>query len=101
MKVCVQMTNSYVHLSSPPRILNDTVFQNDYFTLVPCVCSSDDFLKMKKRFHMYFNYPTKRKVFSFAVVTLQTIIRITKSKKIYGWNMWHIRDRKEMHAKIW
>jgi len=33
---------------------------------------------------MYFNYPTERKTFCFTVVALQTIIRMTKSKRIYG-----------------
>jgi len=33
---------------------------------------------------MYFNYPTERKTFCCAVVTLQTMIRMTKSKIIYG-----------------
>jgi hypothetical protein len=50
---------------------------------------------------MYFNYPTERKFFYFAVVTLQTILRMTESKRIYEWIMWHIRDRNEIHAKFW
>jgi hypothetical protein len=52
---------------------------------------------------MYFNYPTERSffLFCFAGVTLRTIIRMSKSRRIYGWMMWHIKDRKEVHAKFW
>jgi hypothetical protein len=37
-----------------------------------------------------FNYPMEGKIFLFAVVTLKTVIRMTKSGMIDGWIVWHM-----------